>query len=161
MYRASEVVSYVHPTEQWVKELKAWFETAIIKCQYTVLAMVQRNKPPEDDMIPSDPWNLCDKVFFWMGAIHYRYHRYEALAQSISSGRIVTFHSVSFGMDTELRGRARFELSASLTGSGSNLEALSKEDAIFDAVWKFATGEGASRDIQTTCFSGDQHQQMT
>jgi hypothetical protein len=67
IYRLSEVVPYINPTEQWVSEVQAWFETAFLRARFTMLSVVQRagprtKQPDLDEAV--DPTYLCDRILF-------------------------------------------------------------------------------------------------
>jgi hypothetical protein len=67
IYRLSSVVPYIKPTEQWISEVKAWFETAFLTARFTMLSVVQRagprtKQPDLNDLI--DPMHMCDRILF-------------------------------------------------------------------------------------------------
>ncbi|KAG4441176.1 hypothetical protein IFR05_003347 [Cadophora sp. M221] len=69
MYRFGNYVYQVDAEAQWVREVRAWFETAFLTCRYGILDLVQNQDSPLDEAArnPDALGQLCDRVLFLDG----------------------------------------------------------------------------------------------
>lgn len=69
MWRRNELATNIDKTEQWIHELKVWFETSILTARFGFLELVKRKTPPrpdEDEMSKLFD-GICDRVLFRSG----------------------------------------------------------------------------------------------
>lgn len=71
-YRTLSLIRYLHPTEQWIIEVKAWFETAFLQARYRVFSVLQRDRPPVEYLNPNTELlelglKACSQALFYAG----------------------------------------------------------------------------------------------
>jgi hypothetical protein len=71
-YRSNQLINFIDPKEQWVKEVTAWFETAFLQARYGEFHLLQRDRPPKD--FPEEILALkkkfgetCNRILFFDG----------------------------------------------------------------------------------------------
>lgn len=72
LWRQSEVITNIDRKEQWVHELKAWFETSILMARFGFLEMVKRTTTPSQDEVDASKSflfinGICGRVLFRSG----------------------------------------------------------------------------------------------
>lgn len=70
--RGSEIFQGLDTKEQWIIELKAWFETAFLQARYGVFGLLERDRPPNgmpQDLLAAKRkyGKLCNQAVFFDG----------------------------------------------------------------------------------------------
>jgi hypothetical protein len=69
LWRRNELVINIDKKEQWIHELKVWFETSILTARFGFLELVKRKTPPRPDEDEMSKFfdGICDRVLFRNG----------------------------------------------------------------------------------------------
>jgi hypothetical protein len=64
VFKQGDIVDFVDQKEQWVEEVKAWFQTAFLNARFSLLQIVRRNGPPRDQNATHSMVPLCRLILF-------------------------------------------------------------------------------------------------